>query len=68
MWTILSADYDRRLHPDQCAKRVVQALQPGAIILFHDSEKAEMNMMVALEKLLNEGISRGYVFKPLPIF
>jgi peptidoglycan/xylan/chitin deacetylase (PgdA/CDA1 family) len=67
MWTILSGDYDKRLRPDQCAKRVLNALQPGAIILFHDSEKAEMNMMGALEKLLEEGSARGYVFKSLNI-
>lgn len=67
MWTILSGDYDKRLTPEQCAARVVQTLQPGAIILFHDSEKAEKNMMVALEKLLEEGSARGYVFKTLNI-
>jgi peptidoglycan/xylan/chitin deacetylase (PgdA/CDA1 family) len=67
MWTILSGDYDKRLSPDECTNRVINALQPGAIILFHDSEKAEKNMLVALEKLLEEGNARGYVFKPLNI-
>jgi peptidoglycan/xylan/chitin deacetylase (PgdA/CDA1 family) len=67
MWTILSGDYDKRLSPDECTKRVLNSLKPGAIILFHDSEKAEKNMMVALGNLLEEGISRGYVFKSLNI-
>jgi peptidoglycan/xylan/chitin deacetylase (PgdA/CDA1 family) len=67
MWTILSGDYDKRLSPDQCTKRVLNALKPGSIILFHDSEKAEKNMMVALENLLIEGTNGGYIFKSLNI-
>ena len=53
MWSMLSGDYDNRLSVEQCAKRVISRLEPGAIVLFHDSEKAEKNMFFALEKLLS---------------
>lgn len=67
MWTILSGDYDHRLSPEACASRVLRSLEPGAIILFHDSEKAERNMFFALEKLLEVGAASGYAFSALDL-
>ena len=52
MWTVLSGDYDAKLNPAQCANRVLENIEPGFIFLFHDAEKAEKNMLFALEKLL----------------
>jgi hypothetical protein len=41
---------------------VVNKLHPGAIIVFHDSIKAEENMRYALVKLLEEVKRRGWGF------
>ena len=60
MWTVLSGDYDAKLNPAQCAKRVLKNIEPGFIFLFHDAEKAEKNMLFALEKLLEASKLQGF--------
>lgn len=60
MWTVLSGDYDAKLSPEDCAKRVLGNIAPGFIYLFHDSEKAEKNMLYALGKLLEATKSEGF--------
>ena len=46
MWDIISRDYNRQLSPRTCLKNVTKYLAPGAIVVFHDSEKAFRNMRV----------------------
>jgi peptidoglycan/xylan/chitin deacetylase (PgdA/CDA1 family) len=65
MWTVLSADYDRNMTKERCAKRVVNNIAPGAVVLFHDSEKAEERMLYALEQLLNDATKKGYQFEAI---
>ncbi len=60
MWTVLSGDYDKKIGPAECAKRVLNNIEPGFIFLFHDSEKAEKNMLIALEKLLEVSKLKGF--------
>jgi peptidoglycan/xylan/chitin deacetylase (PgdA/CDA1 family) len=62
MWTVLSGDYDTKLSPEECAQRVLGNIEPGYIHLFHDSEKAEKNMMYALGKLLEASKIKGFRF------
>jgi hypothetical protein len=65
MWTLLTSDYDKSLSKERCAKRVINNLSPGAIVLFHDAEKAEKNMFFALEKVLQYATNEGYRFDAL---
>ena len=67
MWTVLSGDYEAKLSPEECAERVLGNIAPGFIYLFHDSEKAEKNMLFALEKLLEASKIEGYSFEKLTI-
>lgn len=60
MWTVLSGDYDKKIGPAECVKRVLNNIEPGFIFLFHDSEKAEKNMLIALEKLLEVSKLKGF--------
>ena len=60
MWTVLSGDYDASLSPEKCVQRVMGNIKPGFIHLFHDSEKAEKNMIPALEKLLEASKAAGF--------
>lgn len=62
MWSVLSADYDKRMTKEKCAARVLRNIKPGAIILFHDSENAADNMLFALNELLKEATANGYRF------
>ena len=65
MWTILSADYDQDISPADVSKRVTENIENGSILVFHDSEKAELNMMYALTELLKKGSQKGFKFSVL---
>lgn len=52
MWSIVSRDYNRKLSGERCLRGVLPHIKPGAIILFHDSEKSFSNMSYALPKTL----------------
>ena len=67
MWTVLSGDYDKKIGPAGCAKRVLNNIEPGFIFLFHDAEKAEKNMFYALGKLLEASKIEGYSCEKLTI-
>lgn len=51
-WSILSRDYDSKVAPEECFRNVVNNLHPGAVIVFHDSQKASVNCLSALPKVL----------------
>lgn len=65
MWTILSADYNNKLSPQDVAKRVSIPFEKGSIYLFHDLEKAEKNMFFALAKLLEDALQQGFSMKKI---
>ena len=54
MWDVLSRDYSRSLSPRKCLKNVTKHLEPGAIVVFHDSEKSFRNMRYALPRTLDK--------------
>lgn len=60
LWTILSRDYSRHVHPTSCAKNVTNNLSDGSIIVFHDSQKAYNNLKYALVKTLEKASEQGY--------
>jgi len=66
MWDVLSHDYNRKISADKCYRNVVNFVQPGSIIVFHDSEKAAPNMLKALPKTLETLTKQGYRFDVIP--
>jgi len=52
MWDILSADFDSSISPEGCTENVLKNIQPGSVIIFHDSIKASKNLKYALPKTL----------------
>lgn len=62
MWDVLSGDFDTELQPEQCWHQVKQAVRPGSIIVFHDSEKAWQRMQYALPKTIDHFLAQGYRF------
>jgi len=66
MWDVLSVDYNKNLSAEACLRNTIGACRPGSIVVFHDSVKAEKNMMYALPRVLDHFSAAGYVFKPLP--
>jgi len=66
MWDVLSHDYNRNISADKCYRNVINFVQPGSIIVFHDSEKAAPNMLEALPKTLETLTKQGYRFDVIP--
>ena len=59
MWNSISEDYDHRISPPRCARKVIRHLRSGNIIVFHDSVKASKNMLYALPKVLEAIAKKG---------
>lgn len=53
MWDVLSADFDQEITKEKCLENVIKNIEPGSIVVFHDSEKAAANMLYALPKVLD---------------
>ncbi len=60
MWDVLSGDFDTSYSRSRCLKNVMKNYEPGSIIVFHDSEKAFMNLEYVLPKLLVRLEEEGY--------
>ena len=65
MWDVLSADFDSSISKEKCLNNVVKNVEPGSIVVFHDSLKAADRMLYALPKVLAHFAANGYVFKGL---
>lgn len=65
MWDVLSADFDRALTGERCARNVIRNGRPGSIVVFHDSEKAFERLKVALPMVLKEFAAWGYRFEAI---
>lgn len=60
MWDVLSADFDTEISPAECAENVLKNIQPGSIVIFHDSLKASKNLQYALPQTLDYLQKNGY--------
>ncbi|MEJ7766194.1 MAG: polysaccharide deacetylase family protein [Chitinophagaceae bacterium] len=65
MWSVLSGDFDMRLSGEDCYKNILGAMHPGAIVVFHDSEKAMKRMKYTLPRMLENFTEQGYTFKSI---
>ncbi len=52
MWDVLSGDFDVNISAEKCYLNVIKNVQPGSIIVFHDSIKAFPRMKEALPRVL----------------
>lgn len=65
MWDVLSGDFDASITGEQCERNVVKASSPGAIIVFHDSVKAEPRLRFALPRILDHFSREGFAMQAL---
>lgn len=63
MWDVLSGDFDPKTSPEKCLSNVINNTTEGAIIVFHDSEKAADNLKHTLPKVLAHFAEQGYRFE-----
>ncbi len=66
MWDVLSGDFDTSLTPEQCLDNVLSNIEPGSIVVFHDSEKAWERMSFALPRVLAFCKQQNWEIKALP--
>jgi peptidoglycan/xylan/chitin deacetylase (PgdA/CDA1 family) len=65
MWDVLSGDFDTKIDGEKCYQNIIKNVQPGSIIVFHDSEKAFPRMKDALPKTINWLKANNYHFSLL---
>lgn len=65
MWDVLSADFDVTVSPEECLQNVIEHIEPGSIVVFHDSEKAFPRMKYALPEVLKYCKEKGWETKIL---
>ena len=63
MWDVVTRDYSKFMNADQVFGNVKKLTRNGSIIVFHDSLKAQKNMMEALPKSIEWLLDEGYQFK-----
>ena len=65
MWDVLSEDYDDAISKEKCLENVINNMQSGSIIVFHDSVKAFPHLEYVLPKVLEIGNKKGFVFEAI---
>jgi peptidoglycan/xylan/chitin deacetylase (PgdA/CDA1 family) len=60
MWDVITHDYNKKLSPDQVYGTVQKYLRTGSLVVFHDSVKAEKNVLEVLPRAIEFWQSRGY--------
>ncbi len=66
MWDILSYDYNKHIHIENCIKNISKKTRNGSIIVFHDSLKAQAQLLQILPIYIENMIQKGFIFKTLP--
>ncbi|CAL1521563.1 polysaccharide deacetylase family protein [Chitinophaga sp. MM2321] len=65
MWDVLSGDFDTDIDGEACVQNVVFKMQPGSIVVFHDSTKAWDRLSYALPRVLEYCKKQGYKVESL---
>lgn len=65
MWDVLSADFDTSISKEKCLENVINNLQSGSVIVFHDSLKAEEKLKFVLPKVLEHIKELGFKCQPI---
>lgn len=65
MYDLVTRDYSRRLTAEQVMQNVRRYARPGAIIVFHDSLKAEPRVLKVLPEAIEWLLNHGYTFGSL---
>jgi peptidoglycan-N-acetylglucosamine deacetylase len=65
MWDVLSRDYDPRLNLPKAIKHLETRIKSGSIVVFHDSLKAQKNMIPLLRAAINHCRNQSLPLLPL---
>lgn len=65
MWDVLSKDYDENVSNDDCLKNVLDYVESGSIIVFHDKLQAQEKLKFVLPKVLDHFTEKGFTFNAI---
>ncbi|MCC7454746.1 MAG: polysaccharide deacetylase family protein [Crocinitomix sp.] len=66
-WSHISYDFDKNLRAETRIKKLLDAVKPGAIVVFHDSDKAFAQLSVELPQILQTLGEKGYEFDNIKV-
>ncbi|MFT5149400.1 MAG: peptidoglycan/xylan/chitin deacetylase (PgdA/CDA1 family) [Glaciecola sp.] len=62
MWDVMSGDFDAKLSAESCVNNVVNNVQSGSIIVFHDNIKSADKMLLIVPKIIDKLREMSYSF------
>ena len=65
MWDLITQDYNKNLTPRTILQNIKRYSRNGSLVVFHDSIKAERNMLTVLPRAIEYWNSKGYRFEVL---
>ena len=65
MWDVLCGDFDETISAEKCWENIALNIEPGSIVVFHDSTKAWERMRYALPKTLAFCVKKGWKMESL---
>ena len=65
LWDVLSYDFDLKISAEKVLDNVITHTEPGSVVVFHDSLKAQPKMEYALPKVLQHFSAKGFKFEKL---
>ncbi|MGY8986975.1 MAG: polysaccharide deacetylase family protein [Flavobacteriales bacterium] len=65
MWDVLSYDFDKKITEEKVKSNVLNNVENGSIIVFHDNKKSKKILKLCLEEILQNLIKKGYRFKTI---
>ena len=63
MWSVVTYDFDIDTAKKDCLDIAISKTSRGSIVVFHDSAKAEKNMLYALPRYLEHFSKMGFRFE-----
>ena len=65
MWDIISYDYNKKISPETIMREIRLKSRNGSIVVFHDSLKAEKNVLAVLPQALKFWHDSGYELRTI---
>jgi peptidoglycan/xylan/chitin deacetylase (PgdA/CDA1 family) len=63
LWDVLSYDFKKNITPEELKSNVLDNIDNGSIVVFHDNIKSEKNLKESLREILVEIKNQGFRFK-----
>lgn len=61
-WDVMSYDYKQSLSPEKILCHLEKTVRNGSIVVFHNNEKAQTNVLKVLPLFIQTMLERGYKF------